>query len=124
MSNLAGRIAAEVQGREGGRWCGVVRPEGQAPDSYPDLIGREAKRWAGEHIRNGPDGPGRRFLRDRRKLAEIAKLPKDVSEPRNTVASRAMLDRLAEPMELTGAPVQFDPDNDPELQENPSWEQG
>jgi hypothetical protein len=65
VAQAADRAACDIQMRHGGRWCGVVRPEGQAPPCVADfdgLPGPEARECVRRHILDGPDGPGRRFL--------------------------------------------------------------
>jgi len=111
VSTFASDRAKIAEELEGGRWCGVVRPDGQVPESYPDLMGLEAKQWVEDHARKGPNTAGRRFLDEGRNRNDLAKLPKDVSEPLKTVASREMLERVAKPMELTGQPVKFSLDD-------------
>ena len=127
VSTFASDRAKTAEELDGGRWCGVVRPDGQVPESYPDLRGPEAKQWVEDHVRNGPDTAGRRFLDEGRNRDDLAKLPENVSEPLKTVASREMLGRLAKPAgmtAMTGQPVKFDPDNDPELDGDLPWERG
>jgi len=127
VSTFAYDRAKTVEELEGGHWCGVVRPDGQVPESYPALLGLEAKQWVEDHVRNGPNTAGRRFLDEGRNRDDLAKLPEDVSEPLKTVASRETLDRLAKPTGMTaatGQPMKFDPDNDPELGGDLPWEAG
>jgi len=127
VSTFASDRAKIVEEHEGGRWCGVVRPDGQVPQSHPELMGPEAKQWVEDHVRKGPDIARRRFLDEGRNRNDLAKLPENVSEPLKTVASREMLDRLAKPAGMTavtGQPVKFDPDNDPEIGGDLPWERG
>ena len=80
--------------------------------AYFKKIHMQAQREAAEQrILDGPDCRAKSFL-----LARI--------KEREPEAPETMPERLKKPMELTGAPVQFDPENDPELQDNPSWEHG
>jgi len=92
VAQVASDIAALVEQREGGRWCGVVRPLNQPPEDQPQLQGRQAREWAEDHVRNGPEGPGRRWLCDRRPL--LKSVP--VYKPK-TVASQQDLERLTQP---------------------------
>jgi len=62
VRDYASNMARAMQARYGGKWCGVVRPEGQLPEDQPELRGRKAKKWAEKHILDGPDCPGRRML--------------------------------------------------------------
>ena len=64
VGRFANKVAKQVQGKEGGKWCGVVRTENDCPPNQPGekLRGPAASEWAKKHILNGPDGPGKRFL--------------------------------------------------------------
>jgi len=94
----AGDVAAIVQQREGGRWCGVCRPDGQIPQGQPELHGQEAQDWAIEHIRNGPDGPGRRWLKSRQPVLMSA-----AEAPRPKYADQNAIEKLLEPLTKPGA---------------------
>ena len=65
VATMAQLAAKAVQDAHGGSWCGVVRPDGQIPDNHPELERGEAKRWAEDHIKNGPESVGKRFLEGR-----------------------------------------------------------
>ena len=77
--NAASAIAKIVGKQEGGKWCGVVWPDGQGPEGHPNLRGREAEAWVVDHILNGPDGPGRRFLEKLVKAGKPIDLTKAVA---------------------------------------------
>ncbi len=61
-AQAANSAAKDTQLKHGGKWCGVVRPDGQIPNNQPHLYSRTAQEWAHKHILDGPDGPGRRWL--------------------------------------------------------------
>lgn len=54
-------IAKQVQGREGGKWAGVVRSCREDPAPERSLTADEMAGMR-RHILDGPDGPGRRRL--------------------------------------------------------------
>lgn len=123
VAEHAQSAAEEVQAVEGGRWCGICRVEGQAPEGQPELYRTDARKWAIDHVLNGPDGPGRRLLLSGKKLAQSFALPHAVSAPAKTVATRAMLDRLKEePVAVSGAGGMDGLSMDPKDDE--VWEQG
>jgi len=62
VASYAERRAAAVQQEEGGRWCGVVRPDGQMPPGFPTLEKEEARQCVEQHCRNGPNTAARRYL--------------------------------------------------------------
>lgn len=69
VANYAAEEAAAVQAVKGGRWCGLVKPM----DSIPyrgTLTQIQVREQAERHILNGPQGPGRRWLLNRRSAAE------------------------------------------------------
>jgi hypothetical protein len=59
VTEYAAAIAAEIQAREGGHWCGIVK---EPDDTQVPPYDPEARTQAEAHILDGPDGPGRRFL--------------------------------------------------------------
>ena len=64
------------------------------PVSRDGLTGAPAKLEAIRRIQDGPETPGRRFLRDRKQIfKDVPKTPKA-----KTTASRAMLGRLSTPI--------------------------
>lgn len=132
VSEAASRAAWDIQRREGGKWSGVVRPEGQLPPDHERLERQEAAAWVRQHILTGPDGPGRRSLLERQTkgvtmrqgVAQAVKIPQDVAAPPKTVATRADLDRLVPaPAHAEQSDTQFFVDH-PVEQDEEGWEQG
>lgn len=62
VGEAATRAARDIQQAHGGKWCGVVRPDGQLPDYHPDLPKHDAREWTQKYVLDGPDGPGKRFV--------------------------------------------------------------
>lgn len=102
VAEAAERTAREIQQDHGGRWCGVVRPDGQVPESSPESGGQAAREWVEGHSSDGPDGPSRRFVPRRHgkyieAVVAARSIPKEVGRRDRTVASRAEIDALHEP---------------------------
>lgn len=75
------------------------------PVSKDGLTGAPAKLEAFRRVLDGPDTPGRRFLREHKKIfKDVPKTPKA-----KTTASAAMLDRLSEPIATGAGPIPFKP---------------
>src|SRR5512146_3240362 len=74
--NAANRIARKVLANEGGGWLGRVRDASKDP--RPDrVLAHQDRDEMDRHSRNGPDGPGRRYLaglRDRPNASKLAAL--------------------------------------------------
>lgn len=103
VSEYARAIAADIQEREGGRWCGIAIPRGETAVPRRDP---QVRLTAEAYILNGPDGPGRRWLLARQaakegrgNLAVLAQSLKALpaGKPPKTVASRAELDAVGKP---------------------------
>ena len=123
VTEYARTKAQDYTEQEGGRWTGIVKEMDNEP--YRGELTVVQRREAAEaHILAGPGSPGRRHLlaRDEKKspvaaMADALKIqPKE--PPPITTANREMLERLKENMEpICTGPIRFDPDNDPDLQD-------
>lgn len=106
VAEAASRAAADIQAKHGGKWCGVVRPDGQLPAGFDRLSDAEARAQVRRDILDGPDGPERRFVLGlsrgqtmRGSMGESMSLPAAVAAPAKTSASREDLDKLEAPFQ-------------------------
>jgi hypothetical protein len=97
----AQRIARMIQCNEGGAWVGRLRDS--TNDPYPERRMAPAERRAmDQHVLNGPDGPGRRFLqmlRDRPNASKLGALAWNLkgvpaAGRSRTMDTRAMVERM------------------------------
>lgn len=115
-----------IRATYGGDWvlsvwaakAGVSDPMDRDPGARDD---------AERKIMAGPDTPGRRWLLANRGKPPVEAVTESLPEipPASlpVCASQEMIDRLRaiEPPAMAAGPIRFDPDNDPELQDRPSF---
>lgn len=108
VTRFAQAAAAHITNIEGGRWCGVVRPEGQGSEES-ELTGRAAKQAAMEHALNGPRGAAHEYAKGQLRFADIGTVPPET--PTESIGS--MVDRMmTTPLPSTQGPVPFDAEDD------------
>lgn len=114
VADWAQMAARHFQSVYGGQWCGVVREAVNDPDDNPTSPGQR-KANAERQILDGPDTPGRRWLKRHQGQSGVTALAAGLktvppTEKPNVVATKDMIDRLKAPPVITSEPLKADAD--------------